>query len=380
MDHCFRHGNIIVGEKMPKLEHARNPAERRKSSELKVMEARSASSLPEGPEWQYEPKWDGFRCLIVRDGADVRLWSKSQQELTRYFPEMKAAAQKLRKSRFILDGELVIPIGTNFSFDALLQRIHPAASRVSRLATETPARYLAFDLLRTPRSELAGKPLLIRRPALEEFAASAFRETGLFSLSPSTRNYTVATGWLAFAGGGFDGVIAKRNDLPYQHGNRDGMLKIKRLRSADCVVGGYRYAKGHAKKRIVGSLLLGLYDEDGKLNHVGFTSALSLDEKIRLTPSLERLVTKQSFTGESPGGPSRWSKQSAEWQPVKPRLVVEVSYDHFTGGRFRHGTAILRWRPDKPPHQCTTEQLHQKIVAPAQLLGVGKTTGDGGKK
>jgi ATP-dependent DNA ligase len=350
---------------------------RRGPKKIEVMEAHSASSLPEGPEWEYEPKWDGFRCVIVRSGAQVNLWSKSQHDLTRYFPEVAAAALKLRKTNFVIDGEIVIPDGENFSFDALLQRIHPAASRVAKLARDTPARYIAFDLLRVPRRELAGEPLSVRRTKLEDFAKSTFSSGSLFCLSPSTRDHAVAMKWLSSAGGGFDGVIAKRIDLAYQHGNREGMLKIKKFRSADCIVGGFRYAeKEHANKPIVGSLLLGLYDDDGNLNHVGFTSALNLDEKIRLTPDLERRVAKRSFTGTTPGGPSRWStKRSSEWKPVEPKLVVEVSYDHFTGGRFRHGTKILRWRPDKSPRQCTTEQLRQKVLSPSQLLRLAKPAG-----
>jgi ATP-dependent DNA ligase len=335
-----------------------------------AMEARSVDSLPRGDEWQYEPKWDGFRCLLIRSGDRVRMQSKSERDLARYFPEIALAALSIAETVFSLDGELVIPIGRRFSFDDLLQRIHPAASRIKRLAAETPAVFLAFDLLRYGSDEMTRLPLVKRRPALERFAKRNFKHSKVFRLSPASRNYSDATRWLASAGGGSDGVIAKRVDLSYQGGNRDGMQKIKRMRSADCVIGGFRYGeKRVAGRKVVGSLLLGLYDEDGLLNHVGFTSGLKSTEKAALTDKLEAIVSDSSFTGNAPGGPSRWStKRSAEWQPVTPKFVIEVSYDHFSGGRFRHGTMILRWRPDKKPRQCTMEQLQQKAVLPATLL------------
>lgn len=334
-----------------------------------VMEARSVDSIPTGPQWQYEPKWDGFRCLIARRGNAVSLTSKSGQDLGRYFPEVMAAAAALRDQDFVLDGELVIPSGKTFSFDALLQRIHPAASRVARLAQETPALFLAFDLLQRGSEDLAGVNLRDRRPALEQFATAMFART-LFRLSPASTRPADARRWLAAAGGGSDGIIAKRLDLPYQAGNRDGMQKIKHYRSADCVVGGFRYGeRATAGRKQVGSLLLGLYDGKGLLHHVGFTSALKAQEKPALTQALETLVSDESFTGATPGGPSRWSTaRSAEWTPVRPVLVVEVSYDHFSDGRFRHGTSILRWRVDKQPAQCTMAQLRQKAVLPAALL------------
>ncbi len=335
-----------------------------------AMEARSVDSLPEGGGWQYEPKWDGFRCLLIRSGDRVRMRSKSERDLARYFPEVALAALSLAETLFTLDGELVVPIGRRFSFDDLLQRIHPAASRITRLAAETPAVFLAFDLLRHGSDDVARRPLVKRRSALECFAKRNFKHSKVFRLSPASRNYSDAKRWLASAGGGSDGVIAKRVDLPYQGGNRDGMQKIKRMRSADCVIGGFRYGENRiAGRKVVGSLLLGLYDEDGLLNHVGFTSGLKSTEKAALTDKLEAIVSDSSFTGNAPGGPSRWSsKRSAEWQPVAPRFVIEVSYDHFSGERFRHGTSILRWRPDKKPRQCTMEQLRQRVVLPATLL------------
>ena len=335
------------------------------------MEARSVDAIPRGQEWQYEPKWDGFRCLLSRDGSSIDLRSKSGEDLARYFPEIVAAALKLKAIRFTLDGEIVVPLGKGFSFDALLQRIHPAASRVTKLSEETPALYLVFDLLATAREkQLAKAPLGKRRPALEAFAKSNLNG-GKFRLSPATTSYATATKWLAQSGGGSDGVIAKRIDLPYQAGNRDGMQKIKKFRSADCVVGGFRYATNKLKgRKVVGSLLLGLYDDEGLLDHVGFTSAIKQEEKPALTERLEALIKDPGFTGNAPGGPSRWSTdRSAKWCPLQPKLVVEVCYDHFSGDRFRHGTSILRWRPDKAPKQCGFDQLRQKAANPMKLLG-----------
>lgn len=257
-----------------------------------------------------------------------------------------------------------------FLFDALLQRIHPAASRIERLSRETPALFIAFDLLERGTVDLTVAHLPKRRHELEKLAAGGFPRT-LFRLSPASTSLREALKWLRSAGGGSDGVIAKRLDLPYQSGNRDGMQKIKRHRSADCVIGGFRYGeRSVAGRRVVGSLLLGLYDGKGTLHHVGFTSALKAKEKPALTQRLEKSITTRSFTGNTPGGPSRWStKRSSEWVPVKPKFVIEVSYDHFTGGRFRHGTIVLRWRPDKKPEQCTMVQLQQRSVSVEALLG-----------
>jgi len=336
------------------------------------MDARSVDAIPRGPEWQYEPKWDGFRCLMSRHGDRVEMRSKSGEDLGRYFPELIAAALELKATTFVLDGEIVVPHGRTFSFDDLLQRIHPAASRVMKLSLETPALFLAFDLLEaSAERKLSTKPLSQRRPALEAFAKSQFKDKPSFRLSPVTTDFALAKKWLAKSGGGFDGVIAKRLDLPYQAGNRDGMQKIKKFRSADCVVGGFRYATNKiAGKKVVGSLLLGLYDGKGLLHHVGFTSAIKQEEKPALTAKLEPLIARPGFTGNAPGGPSRWStERSAEWCPLKPKLVIEVCYDHFSGERFRHGTSILRWRPDKAPRQCSFEQLKQKAADPMKMLG-----------
>jgi ATP-dependent DNA ligase len=334
------------------------------------MEALSVATIPEGKDWQYEPKWDGFRCLIFRDGAKVELQSKSERSLTRYFPEVAAAVAALKAKRFVLDGEIVIPRGQTFSFEELLQRIHPAASRVKRLAAETPALLVLFDLLLVDQKNLIKQPLAVRRHMLEAFARDYLRGNRSIGLSPATTNMATAKKWLKQVGSTLDGIIAKRRDLTYQSGTRLGMQKIKILRSADCVVGGFRYNEG---KKTVGSLLLGLYDKKGLLNHVGFTSSLKSDEKKSLTTKLEKLIAPPGFTGDKPGGPSRWStKRSAEWQPLKPSLVVEVCYDHFSGGRFRHGTRLVRWRPDKAPHQCTIDQITQKKTDLFKLLKIGK--------
>jgi ATP-dependent DNA ligase len=351
------------------------PPARRKTvrspAPLTAMEARSVDAIPRGAEWQYEPKWDGFRCLLSRQGRKIDLRSKSGEDLARYFPEPVQAALELKATSFLLDGEIVVPHGKTFSFDDLLQRIHPAASRVNRLSQETPALFLAFDLLATATDKkLAAQPLRQRRPALKAFAKAQFKSHPTFRLSPVTTSHAIAQKWLKQSGGGSDGVIAKRIDLPYQAGKRDGMQKIKKFRSADCVVGGFRYATNKVNNRkVVGSLLLGLYDDEGLLHHVGFTSAIKQQEKPALTARLEPLIAKPGFTGNAPGGPSRWSTdRSAQWCPLKPKLVVEVCYDHFSGERFRHGTSILRWRPDKAPQQCAFDQLKQKAAAPMKLL------------
>jgi ATP-dependent DNA ligase len=357
---------------MPRLPALRRKTASPASSGLAAMEARSVDAIPRGGEWQYEPKWDGFRCLLSRHDGNVTLRSKSGEDLARYFPELTEAALRLKATQFTLDGEIVVPHGKAFSFDDLLQRIHPAASRIKKLSQETPALYLAFDLLATAKdNKLAGQPLSKRRPALEAFARIQFRSQTVFRLSPATTSYAAAKKWLTQAGGGYDGVIAKRLDLPYQSGKRDGMQKIKNFRSADCVIGGFRYATNRLDNRkVVGSLLLGLYDDKGLLHHAGFTSAIKREQKPALTAKLESLIGPPGFTGNAPGGPSRWStERSAQWCPLKPELVVEVCYDHFSGDRFRHGTTILRWRPDKAPRQCTLDQLKQKAVNPLKLLG-----------
>ena len=321
------------------------------------MEAESVDELPAGDGWIFEPKWDGFRCLAFRDGDKVRLQSKAGKPLGRYFPDMVELLLGLSARRFVLDGELVIPVEGRLSFDDLLLRIHPAASRVKLLAETHPARFVVFDLLADERgTNLALLPLADRRPKLERFAKRYFGGTDRIRLSPSTLRLVTARKWLAGGGqGDLDGVVAKRLDLPYRTGERDGMVKVKRQRTADCVVGGFRYA---SKGGGIGSLLLGLYDDDGKLNHVGFCSSLPAPVRQGLKEKLEALIEPPGFTGKAPGGPSRWStERSAKWQPLKPDLVVEVEYDHVSGGRFRHGTRFVRWRPDKLPGQCGVGQI-----------------------
>jgi ATP-dependent DNA ligase len=334
---------------------------------LLPMEAVSVETVPSGDEWQYEPKWDGFRCLVFRDRDKVELQSKSGQPLTRYFPELVEAVRAVPAKTFVLDGEIVVPQDGGFSFDALLQRIHPAQSRVARLAGETPGLLIVFDLLAGEDGKaLIDRPLAERRKALERFARKSLRGCARIRLSPATSDLADARRWLKQTGAMLDGIIAKRADLAYLAGERGGMQKIKNYRSADCVVGGFRYNQG---KRTVGSLLLGLYDKAGRLNHVGFTSSIPNKEKPSLTKKLEALIAPLGFTGNAPGGPSRWStERSAEWQPLKPKLVVEVGFDHFSGGRFRHGTKLLRWRPDKAPKQCTMDQVAQKKANLMKLL------------
>jgi len=318
-----------------------------------AMEARSVEELPKDTGWQFEPKWDGFRCIAVKAGDAVALFAKSGKPLGRYFPDMVRLLAALPVSDFVLDGELTIPVDGHLSFDALQMRLHPAASRVAKLAAEHPAVYVLFDLLLAPGARpLAAQPLSERRHELERVFA-AIQRPGL-RLSPVTTDRAEAALWLAGAGGDVDGVIAKRLDAAYAGGERQ-MLKIKRMRTADCVVGGFRYGAG---SRLVGSLLLGLYDDEGKLNHVGFTSALADEDKSELTRRLEALADGPGFTGRSPGGPSRWSTERTErYEALRPELVVEVSYDHVSGERFRHGTRLLRWRPDKRPDQCGMDQL-----------------------
>ncbi len=330
------------------------------------MEAQPASELPGGPEWQYEPKWDGFRCLAFRDGAHVELESKSGKPLTRYFPEIVEAVKAMAPKKFVLDGEIVIPVDGGLSFDGLLMRIHPAASRVLKLSHTTPAVLIVFDLLVGDTGKLlVNKNLKERRSQLEKFSGKYLKEDGMIRLSPYTTALATAKKWFHM-GVGLDGIVAKRTDLPYQSGERTGMEKIKKQRTADCVVGGFRYLE---KKRLVGSLLLGLYNDKGLLDHAGFTSSIHNEERAALTKKLEKLIEPPGFTGKAPGGQSRWStKHSMEWQPLEPVLVAEVQFDHFTGGRFRHGTRFLRWRPEKAPKECTMKQVKRENQSALGLL------------
>jgi ATP-dependent DNA ligase len=319
------------------------------------MEARTADEIPDGDGWLYEPKWDGFRCLAFKDESGVVLQSKSGQPLGRYFPEIVDALAALPAKQFVLDGEIVIFAEHGTSFDDLLQRIHPADSRVRKLAAQTPSTYLVFDLLVDARGTvLTDRQLADRRTRLDAFFDSI--TSPRVQLSPATRKHAEAAKWMRDMGTmGLDGVIAKRIELPYRSGERDGMVKVKRIRTADCIVAGFRYA---SKGKSLGSLLLGLMNDEGAIDHVGFTSSFTREERDAVAQKVLPLRGGKGFTGRAPGGQSRWStERSGEWEPLKPTLVCEVRYDHYSGGRFRHGTKFLRWRPDKKPAQCTFDQV-----------------------
>jgi ATP-dependent DNA ligase len=336
------------------------------------MEARAVDKIPGGGGWLYEPKWDGFRCLAFRKGDQVLLQSKSCQPLGRYFPELVEALRALPVKTFALDGEIVIfrrESDGALSFDDLLLRIHPAESRIRKLARETPSSLLAFDLLVDDRGRsLAEVHLEERRPRLERLFEK-LPEGGSVTLSPATPDHALAQKWIRELGGaGLDGVVAKRLDAPYMSGDRSAMVKIKRMRTADCVVGGFRWAQAGGK---LGSLLLGFYNEAGLLDHVGFSSSFNAAERGELEEVLKPHIGGSGFTGKAPGGPSRWAQgRSTEWVALDPVLVCEVRYDHFSGGRFRHGTRFLRWRPDKEPRACTYEQVRARGGAGA-LRGLG---------
>jgi ATP-dependent DNA ligase len=323
-------------------------------------EAKPVAEIPRGEEWLYEPKWDGFRCLAFRHGDKVLLQSKAGQPLHRYFPELVESLSALPQQQFVLDGEIVIYLGKRLSFEHLLMRIHPAASRIRKLSTETPSSYMCFDLLVDDQGRpLTNLPLSQRRERLAAFFGKLDQDD--IQLSPASRDRHQADKWMHELGRlGLDGIIAKRLDQPYPSGKRTGMVKVKRIRTADVVVGGFRYA---AKGGGIGSLLLGLYNSEGLLDHVGFTSSFNGGQQQELKSLVGPLAlklenAKQSFTGNAPGGPSRWStKRSSEWTALKPELVAEVQYDHFSEGRFRHGTKFLRWRPEKTPKDCKFDQV-----------------------
>jgi ATP-dependent DNA ligase len=318
------------------------------------MEAKRVAKIPSGDHWQYEPKWDGFRALVFRDGDEVQIQSKAGQPLARYFPEVVEAVRSLREKQFVLDGEIVVPVDGRPSFDDLLLRIHPAESRIRKLAAENPAHYYAFDLLVLKSKDLTTSPIEKRRAALEGFFAKVAHER--LHLSPATTDRKIAGEWFAkFGALGLDGVMAKRLGERYHSGDREGMVKVKHLKTADCVVGGFRYGEG---TKSVGSLLLGLFDDEGRLVHVGHTSSMKHADRAALTRQLEALRGENPFEVRMPGGPSRWAQgRSTEWVPIRPELVCEVEYDYFSQGRFRHGSKFLRWRPEKAPRQCTMEQV-----------------------
>jgi ATP-dependent DNA ligase len=328
-----------------------------------AMEAKLVAELPSGPGWRFEPKWDGFRALVWREGDRVEIQSKSGKPLARYFPEVVAMIAGLAETRFLLDGELILPVGDVLSFDALQQRLHPAASRVARLARETPAQLMLFDLLAEGGHDLADRPFAERRRALDTFHAR--HATPALLLSPQTEDVEQAAAWLRASGGALDGVVAKRADLPYRPGER-AMLKVKQHRTADCVVGGVRRDADGA----VTSLLLGLYGPDALLHHVGFVSGLPAAERRALADRIAPCLGGAGFTGKAPGGPSRWTGGEARaYDPLAPELVVEVLYDQVTADRFRHGARLLRWRPDKAPHQCRTDQLIHEL-RPSELAAI----------
>lgn len=315
---------------------------------LEPMEAEPVNELPSGPQWQYEPKLDGFRCLIFRDGNTVHLQSRRQRPLQRYFPEVADAALKLPGPCFVLDGELVIP---DQPFDTLQLRLHPAASRVQRLAREHPAQFVAFDVLADETgASLLERLFADRRQALEAFF-DRIGHSPRFILSNTTRSRVTAQTWLKRLGHGLDGVVAKRLDLTYQPGRR-AMQKFKLWKTVDCVVGGLYCRPG---TRDVEYLLLGLYDDAGRLNYVGRCGVHGQGGEIdRL---VQPLVGGSGFTGNAPGGKSRWSNRERTALLLRPKLVAEVSADHIENGRFRHGSRLVRFRDDKLPEKCTMDQI-----------------------
>jgi ATP-dependent DNA ligase len=300
----------------------------------------------------------------------VELKAKSGKPLGRYFPEIIEVLRKVDRAEFTLDGELILPIGDVLSFDALQARLHPAASRIERLSRETPAQIMLFDCLMLDGHDMIAEPLSERRIQLEAFHKAHGGNSML--LSDRTMDIGVARSWLGRGGGALDGVVAKQVGEPYRPGER-AMLKVKQHRSADCVVGGFRRTKDRDG---VASLLLGLYDDAGLLNHVGFTSGIAAAERADVLGRLEPLVEAPGFTGKAPGGPSRWNNgQESQWEPLRSELVVEVIYDQVTGDRFRHGTRLHRWRPDKAPRKCTMDELIHE-VRPAELSTLRATDGD----
>ncbi len=329
---------------------------------IEPMLAKPTPELPVGEGWRYEPKWDGFRALVFRDGADLYIQSRDLKPLDRYFPELLPPLLALGgpAARFVLDGEIVIARDGALDFDALLLRIHPAASRVAMLAAETPASYVAFDCLADAKDDLRDAPFHERRHRLEELVAESPPSV---LLTPSTADPALAAEWFdVFEGAGLDGVIAKPSDLRYLPGKR-AMAKIKHLRTADCVVAGLRWYKG-APETAVGSLLLGLYDEAGVLHHVGHTSSFKADEKRKLAVDLRPYISDEDNEGygggRMPGSPSRWTGgKDLSWVRLRPELVCEVTFDHLQGSRFRHASTFKRWRTDKPPKACTFDQIDE---------------------
>jgi ATP-dependent DNA ligase len=336
---------------------------------LAPMLSRAADAIPSGDGWCYEPKWDGFRTIAYLDGTDAYLQSRDLRPLSRYFPELVAGLAHALPQPAILDGEIVLLSDRGLDFGLLQQRLHPAASRVNRLAAETPASFVAFDLLALGSADLRARPFAERRAQLAALLAGA-RPPLL--RTPSTTDPALAADWFdRFEGAGFDGVIAKRLADTYQPGVR-ALVKVKHVRTADCVIGGYRWARGE-EGRALGSLLLGLHDAAGVLHHVGHTSSFSAAERRRLVTTLEPYLAATDDAGfgrgRTPGAPSRWSAgKNLDWVALRPELVCEVAYDHLQGARFRHAATFRRWRPDKPPAACTYDQLDAAVPAELRAL------------
>jgi ATP-dependent DNA ligase len=337
------------------------------------MLAKLTRELPERDGLFYEPKWDGFRCIVFRDGDDVVLGSRNEKPLTRYFPELVESLLANVPDRCVLDGEIVIAGTSGLEFDALSQRIHPAASRIKLLSETTPASFVAFDLLALGDSDLRAEPYASRRRALEKALVKA---KSPIHLTPVTTSPDVARDWFSrFEGAGLDGVVVKDGDLQYQPDKRV-MMKVKHERTADCVVGGFRW---HKEGGVVGSLLLGLFDDQGVLHHVGVASGFSVARRkefvATLEPFREGALSKHPWqveadaAGRVPGGQSRWSAgKDLTWEPLRPELIAEVTYDHLQGDRFRHATSFSRWRPDRDPASCTYSQLDTPV--PTELEDV----------
>lgn len=334
------------------------------------MLAKSLKKLPTGSEFFYEPKWDGFRCIIFRDGNEIELGSRNERPLTRYFPEVVAAAKESLPERCVVDGEIVIALGNRLHFEALLQRIHPAASRVNLLAEQTPASFVAFDLLALGDDSLMGQPFATRRERMEAALGSVRPPVHLTEITTDERQ---AQRWFAtFEGAGLDGVIAKSGELPYQPDQRS-MYKVKHERTADCVVAGFRW---HKSGPIVGSLLLGLYDAEGNLQHVGVAASFTAKRRAELVEELApwrenaseghpwaKWGARDGDTPERmPGAQSRWNAgKDLSWELLRPERVVEVRYDHMEGTRFRHTAHVVRWRDDRDPRSCTYDQLEEPV-------------------
>ena len=345
---------------------------------LEPMLAKASGGLPEGDGWLYEPKWDGFRAMVFRDGDEVLIQSRDLKPLDRYFPELAAPLRASLPDRCVVDGEVVIARDGTLDFEALLLRIHPAASRVNMLAAESPASFVAWDLLALDDEDLRAVPQGERRVRLEQAFANVAAPV---HLTPATRDRALAADWFdRFEGAGLDGVVAKRLDAPYLPGKR-AMLKVKHQRTADCVVAGFRWHKNGPGTH-VGSLLLGLFDDEGKLNHVGITSSFTWERRAsileELAPLRERAVEDHPWrewaewagwgdaeaSGQRlPGATSRWNRgKDLSWEPLRAERVVEVAYDHLQGSRFRHATTFVRWRPDKRPSDCRYDQLEESAA------------------